>query len=1053
VEITLTGESSQKISSLVSRLRNSVCEDLGPLQCLRVCLRRVGRRMLRLVAAAHVFLWWMFGTWFLLGLLPSVVILLVDNRSALGRFAPFIRANLLYIVLGILICASLLLASWLAKKRVVALENLHSAFRLVRWSEELRLSDLGFEQVDAGASLPEGSTKRPFYGVYVPRRIVRASFSLDPEEDDLSGYSEDDLTELVVHGSGLLLVDHEHSGKSLTVFRILRGLSRVLIVSPDDPQVPSREMLGALKGCQTIILMDNLGALARSKLNLELLVERVAASSQKPVRVVGTCRETDFPIVVSAEANYTTQICENLPRFSFVLMTVPEREILASSVGVDLPPEEMSRLPLPGDIALHGSTRVARERYGILPKRDQQVLRAIRLLDDLGITVTMRRIQVVLRGAFCYQDNVDSAVDSLTPLAQQTFFLALPTSQEIYPHMGALAQAFADGNDVELLVSHSTTVINGFSQDGDTEALICLGDALRRHAKHGTALTAIDSLLEIAPNDWRAHFHKGRILSEMGRVSEALESNSAALGLTADHVEIHIEQSRLLGSLGRVNESLHAAEVALNLRPHSESAIVLKAISLSRMGKHDEAEAVLNRAIALHPNSYDARIHLGITLGYLGSFEEAFRMHRRAVELRPDYAKAHRALGITLSRWGYNERALVELDRAIELDPSLSSLYVAKSHALMHMERRDEAMREVDTTLKQNPADVKALCQKAYILSGLNELDEALQLVDSALALTPENAHALYQRSSILARLSRHDEALIAVDAALKKYPRYKRALVQRCFVLGALRRYQELRETSEALLEISPDEVVAYIGMALALSGLGFYDQALNAVDTALEIDPGSTRALYIRAGILAGLGRLRDAEECIDTCLEDDPENASYHRERAFILDQQGRYGDAITALKKAEKQSAKNPEIKYQLGLTYFHAKQYALSLEAIRSALILNPSHVDALTLSGTVLGRMKRDHEALDSYNMALKLDPKHAGALFEKARTLCFVARGLAPELRSEILKQAIESLEEARNAEDEVLVWISRQESVFTVLSKSQEFGERFERLLWGRE
>ena len=119
--------------------------------------------------------------------------------------------------------------------------------------------------------------ERPFFGTYFPRKAVEDTESTDADAGIVREFAEEDLEQLLRDGRGFLLVDLLYSGKTLTVFQILRRMKGYTIVMPDDSRpVPDEGIFALLKGRKVVILLDNLATLARPNYNLELFVRRIA---------------------------------------------------------------------------------------------------------------------------------------------------------------------------------------------------------------------------------------------------------------------------------------------------------------------------------------------------------------------------------------------------------------------------------------------------------------------------------------------------------------------------------------------------------------------------------------------------------------------------------------------------------------------------------------------------------------------------------------------------------------------------------------------------------
>src|SRR5207249_3052949 len=103
---------------------------------------------------------------------------------------------------------------------------------------------------------------RPFFGTYFPRKAADWIARADDEAEMVCHINEGDLEQLIRNGRGFLLLGPPLSGKTFTLFQILRKMLGYTVISPDGSQpVPDEETFKHLTGRKVVILLDNLAAL------------------------------------------------------------------------------------------------------------------------------------------------------------------------------------------------------------------------------------------------------------------------------------------------------------------------------------------------------------------------------------------------------------------------------------------------------------------------------------------------------------------------------------------------------------------------------------------------------------------------------------------------------------------------------------------------------------------------------------------------------------------------------------------------------------------------
>ena len=139
-------------------------------------------------------------------------------------------------------------------------------------------------------------------------------------------------------------------------------------------------------------------------------------------------------------------------------------------------------------------------------------------------------------------------------------------------------------------------------------------------------------LVELMPNEARAHFNHARALGDLGRHAEAEQALRRALQLMPDLPQAHTNLGNLLTRAGRLEEAepflRQAAQLQAGLwRTHFNLATLLQ-----RRGRLAEARQSVERALTLAVDAVEAhQLRLLLAL-YDGGTEDAalFDLHRRA---------------------------------------------------------------------------------------------------------------------------------------------------------------------------------------------------------------------------------------------------------------------------------------------------------------------------------------------------------------------------------------------------------------------------------------
>jgi len=156
---------------------------------------------------------------------------------------------------------------------------------------------------------------------------------------------------------------------------------------------------------------------------------------------------------------------------------------------------------------------------------------------------------------------------------------------------------------------------------------------LQRNKDYCSGMTIWQKVLDIAPDNARAHYNLGSIIQKQGRLDEAISHYRQAIHIKPDDADVY-------NNLGNI---------------------------LQFQGKIDEAVSHFYQAINKDPNFFEAYNNLGNALLLQGKADEAVFYYSRSLELNPANARIHYNLATVLQSQGRSEEALAYYNRALEL--------------------------------------------------------------------------------------------------------------------------------------------------------------------------------------------------------------------------------------------------------------------------------------------------------------------------------------------------------------------------------------------------
>ncbi len=135
------------------------------------------------------------------------------------------------------------------------------------------------------------------------------------------------------------------------------------------------------------------------------------------------------------------------------------------------------------------------------------------------------------------------------------------------------------------------------------------------------ALTLIDQVIVVTPNNAIAHSNRGNILKELYRFDEALISLDKAIELQPDYAEAYNNKGNVLQDLHRYEEALQWYDNAIALQKNYAEAYSNKGNALELLHRHHEAMEYFDAATSINPRFVDGYWHKALGQLSAGNYE------------------------------------------------------------------------------------------------------------------------------------------------------------------------------------------------------------------------------------------------------------------------------------------------------------------------------------------------------------------------------------------------------------------------------------------------
>ncbi len=510
-------------------------------------------------------------------------------------------------------------------------------------------------------------------------------------------------------------------------------------------------------------------------------------------------------------------------------------------------------------------------------------------------------------------------------------------------------------------------------------------------ARLGGGVSELAGALEMDGGSSWVHSEYARALMLAGNAEGALTASTRALELNPDDIEAIVNHGIILSQLGRLDEAVAQYDAALALNSKHATALAARA-----MLTPDTRQAIagLEQAVESYPRLVDAWIDQASLLTDDG---RALQLLRRAATYLPESVQLHRAFVLRTIAVGDPAAALSYLQQAasnpLAATPSLYSLAInlptsmadegiafARQGAAAfpqstipglteaHLLRRSGRVAEAEALLVSlntaYPEDVEVINQLAITVAAAGRVGEAQRLFESIAGTSTvvqlNLAQALLEDGQAQAALQVLQPLAAAAEADADTLSLYGDALARTGDRAAAETAYRNA-------LDADPNWTPARVGLsrlseqgqvtggqsftmpAAAAAPFERGLEALNAGDTTSAIiefsaaaeSGGGGLAEFYRGYALQTAGRVREAITAYEAALEDLPDSDIVLNNLGYSQLSVGRYDLALPLLRQAVAANAANPQAHMNLGLTFFGLSRYSDAISSWETAIGLQP----------------------------------------------------------------------------------------------------------------
>ncbi|MBI5706139.1 MAG: tetratricopeptide repeat protein [Armatimonadetes bacterium] len=281
-------------------------------------------------------------------------------------------------------------------------------------------------------------------------------------------------------------------------------------------------------------------------------------------------------------------------------------------------------------------------------------------------------------------------------------------------------------------------------------------------------------------------FERALALLQLARFDQALEAIDECLamewpeGLTGDYGifrhKRHAIKGQILSELGRLEEALAYLEVSLGVDPQFAPANFAKGLTLERLGRVDEAIAFIEASSKHEDFAQPATKTLGRIALQQGDFRKAAACFKQAWEARPSELDCWVAWTQILEQAGTPADAIEAYEAYARVKEPNCELLINWGRALAETGDNDGALRRYGEAIEQDPANPNSYFNTGDLLYRLGAYVDSAEAYEFGLRLQPDNAEGWFVLGNAFAQMGVLDGARTAYRQTLTLQPSHQKA-------------------------------------------------------------------------------------------------------------------------------------------------------------------------------------------------------------------------------------------------------------------------------------
>ncbi len=281
-------------------------------------------------------------------------------------------------------------------------------------------------------------------------------------------------------------------------------------------------------------------------------------------------------------------------------------------------------------------------------------------------------------------------------------------------------------------------------KDLDEDALLEEARALSAKKKYTEAITVLDDIIELNPNNETAFFRRGLAYLNLKNYEQAEEDFSMATVINPKLTTAHGFLAESLRRQGRSPDAIKCCDNALEIDPESSFLYYIKANAYIDIDDLDKAEETIDKAIDLAPYDSDCYYTKGKILLETGRLDEAYDCFENSLECYGKTENPNNKITEILVKKANCEvnldvydLAVATCNKCLSKDSNNEGAFFQRGLAYMGLERYPEALKDLDSAIKCNSQNHVYYHIRGFINKSAGDIHAAIADFEKSYELMP----------------------------------------------------------------------------------------------------------------------------------------------------------------------------------------------------------------------------------------------------------------------------------------------------------------------------